>query len=105
VRCQGPHALLGFRLLQIPILPTYCNPYVAVSGARASHHRTEALRRCAEWGRIEPQKGCFDPAAIAHYHKIFDCLIRCAAAGLIQTSGSPHVDLAALPAALPKVML
>ncbi len=82
-------------LLQIPIFLDSAK-YLWLSVAHVlSHDRTEAPSSCAEWGRIEPQQGCFDPAAIAHYHKIFDCLIRCAATGLVQPSGSPHLNYAA----------
>jgi beta-glucosidase len=31
-----------------------------------------AFRMSLEWARIEPERGRFDPAAIAHYHKIID---------------------------------
>ncbi len=83
------------------LLPSHMRLWLCVAH-NASQHRTDAPASCAEWGRIEPQKGCFDPAAIAHYHKIFDCLIRCAATGLNTIIGSLHLELAALPAALPK---
>ena len=51
--------------------------------------RQLSARVRAEWGRIEPQQGCFDPAAVEHYHKIFDCLLRCALLALVQ-SRSPE---------------
>ena len=31
---------------------------------------------CAEWHRIEPQQGKIDQDAVAHYHKIFDCITK-----------------------------
>ena len=35
----------------------------------------------AEWHRIEPEQGKIDQEAVAHYHKIFDCIRRWALAG------------------------
>lgn len=31
----------------------------------------------AEWTRIEPEQGKIDEKAIARYHAILDCLLRC----------------------------
>lgn len=35
---------------------------------------TELFCLPAEWHRIEPEQGRIDQDAVAHYHKIFDCI-------------------------------
>jgi len=42
--------------------------------AAGDHHR--AHRLSLEWSRLEPQRGQFDPAAVAHYHEVFASLAR-----------------------------
>ena len=43
---------------------------------RAKALNSNCLRLSIEWGRIEPQRGTYDPAAIQRYHAIFDSIHR-----------------------------
>jgi beta-glucosidase len=42
--------------------------------AAADHHN--AHRLSFEWSRLEPERGRFDPAAVAHYHEVLASLAR-----------------------------
>ena len=57
------------------------------------------FRFSLEWARLEPRQGWFNPAAVARYHQIFDCLHRCgrpfAVASRVEVKGaaiSPDTD-------------
>ena len=43
---------------------------------RAQSLNSNCLRLSIEWGRIEPQQGTHNAAAIQHYHDMFDCILR-----------------------------
>jgi hypothetical protein len=52
----------------------------------------------AEWTRIEPEQGRIDEKAVARYHAILDCLLRClfwlAAPPAVLAGRASHVPLA-----------